>query len=965
MRKHIILAIAFVAGIGAIAAQTKLVDSVVAKPGSIDISYKKFQLSNGLTLIVHEDHSDPVVHLNVTYHVGSAREMPGRSGFAHFFEHMLFQGSKNIADEEHFKIISRYGGNVNGNTTRDRTSYVETFPSNFTETALWMESDRMAVFLEAFTNKKFENQRATVKNEKDQRYSGPYGFMDEVKNQNLFPKDHPYSWPVIGYVDDLDRADSNDMKKFFLRWYGPNNAAVIVSGDVNTAQVLAWVEKYFGTIQKGPNVNKQVAKPVVLASDMARSYDDYNAYLPLFNVSFPGVPVGHKDEVPLDMLSYLMSNGRQSVLYKKFVEPEWALQAGATNNPSGTINHELAGNFDFTVVADPYGGDITKLQTKLKEVIDSFEWVNFSDDDLETAKTNLLSSYSSGLEDVSTKAYYLSNYWYLFDNKINLQADYDKIKNVTRQDIMNAYRKYLKGKYSFTVIINPKEVAEGEKKQKYVSSNPNAGITDPVREAELAVLKLRPPADNFDRSKRPEPGAPKTVAVPKIFRKTLDNGLEILGSTTTESPRISVQIYIKGGHLFDDNKTLPAGTASFTATMMNIGTAKRTPEELDRAMEKLGASIGFGSGTTSTNITLDCEVSKLDQALALLDEMLFQPRWDEKEFKKIRKQSIPGSISALRSRGTGARNAWRRLMYEGTALGDYVGANEIGKLSMSACKEYYNKYYAPELTKLVVIGPLGADEVYKKLEFLNKWGKKNVTIPKPEVNYDVTKPHIFGVEYIDAEQSDILVGFKSLPYDMSGEFFKNTIMNFSLGGAFNSRLNLNLREDKGWTYGVRGNFSSSYEDIDGYYLVSASVKAGATDSAIEQTVMELKKFKENGMTKEEFEFTKQALLASEALEYESNGQKAGFILGLAIRNLPENYTEIQTEVLQKVTIEELNELAKKNINTDRLVIVVAGDKLLLKERLDKLGYGKVQWLDKTGQGKIKLDKGATKHKKNY
>lgn len=964
MKKHIFLVAALVAGLASAVAQTKLIETVEAKPGSLDISYKKYQLSNGLTLIVHEDHSDPVVHLNVTYHVGSAREMPGRSGFAHFFEHMLFQGSKNVADEEHFKLIARYGGDVNGNTTRDRTSYVETFPSNFTETALWMEADRMGVFLEAFTQKKFEVQRSTVKNEKDQRYSGPYGFLNEVKEQLLYPKEHPYSWPVIGYVDDLDRADSNDMKKFFLRWYGPNNAAVIVSGDVSSDQVLAWVEKYFGTIQPGPSVNKQFAKPVVLTKNEYRTYPDYNAFLPLFNISYPGVPVGHKDEAALDLLSYLMSNGRQSALYKKFVEPEWALQAQASNNPNGTINHELAGNFDFVIVGYPFS-DISKLQKKLEEVIDSFEFTNFSDADFENAKTNILSSYSSGLEDVSTKAYYLSNFWYLFDNKSNLQADYDRIKNVTRQDVMNAFKKYIKGKYFVCITMQPKEVPPGEKKQKYVSVNPNAGVKDPVREAELAVLVPRPPKDNFDRSKRPEPGEPKSVAAPKIFRKTLGNGLEILGTTTKETPRVSIQMNLKGGHLLDDNKTIPAGTGSFTATMMNIGTAKRTPEELDAALEKIGASIGFGSGTTSTNISLECEASNLDQALAILDEMLFQPRWDEKEFKKAKKNAGYNITNSLRNRGTGARNAWRRLMYDGTALGDYIGENEINKITISACKNYYEKFYAPEITKLVVVGPLNSEEVYGKLKFLEKWQKKNVTVPTPVVNYDVTKPHIFGVEYIDAEQSDIMVGFKSLPYDVSGEFFKNNIMNFTLGGAFNSRLNLNLREDKAWTYGIRGGFSPAYENVDGYYLASASVKAQATDSAIEQTVAELKKFKENGMTKEEFDFTKQALLASEALNYESNGQKAGYILGIALRNLPENYSEQQTEALKKVTIEELNALAKKNINTDRLVIVVAGDMLLLKDRLNKLGYGKVQMLEKTGQGKVKLEKGETKHKKNY
>ena len=242
MKKLFLIGLALWSIVPTAQAQATLIEKVEAKPGKLIVPYSKYQYPNGLTLIVSEDHSDPVAHLNVTYHVGSARETRGKSGFAHFFEHMLFQGSQHVADEEHFKIIKNYGGDVNGNTTRDRTVYIETFPSNFTETALWMEADRMGCFLEAFTNKKFEIQRSTVKNEKDQRYNVPYGFLMEVKDQELYPKEHPYSWSTIGFVDDLDRADSNDLKNFFLRWYGPNNACIIVSGDVNANEVVAWVE---------------------------------------------------------------------------------------------------------------------------------------------------------------------------------------------------------------------------------------------------------------------------------------------------------------------------------------------------------------------------------------------------------------------------------------------------------------------------------------------------------------------------------------------------------------------------------------------------------------------------------------------------------------------------------------------------------------------------------------------------
>lgn len=961
-------------GLGAFAhafSQAKLVEKVDAQPGKLIVPYQKFTFPNGLTLIVSEDHSDPVTHLNVTYHVGSAREAIGKSGFAHFFEHMLFQGSKHVADEEHFKLIRQYGGDVNGNTTRDRTVYIETFPSNFTETALWMEADRMGCFLEAFTNKKFEIQRSTVKNEKDQRYNVPYGFLMEVKDQNLYPPDHPYSWSTIGYVDDLDRVDSNDLRNFFLRWYGPNNACIIVAGDVNTDEVVKWVEKYFGSIERGPEVKKQRVKPVQLTENLIRAYNDPNAFVPLIYVTYPAAPTGSADEPALDMLSYLMGGTRKSPIYKKFIESEEALQADASNNPLSSINHELAGEFSFTVVAGPWTTDVKPLQNMLQRVIDSFEFTNFTDEDLERAKANILSNFSSGLEDVSVKANYLSNFWYLDlkneEGKMaNIQDEYNRYKNVTREDIMRVYRKYLKGKFSSTIVIQPVERTAGDKKMMYESYNPNAGKSNPAAEAEYKNLSYKPVKDTFDRSKRPVPSESKTVAIPKISRQTLGNKLEILSTYTDETPQVLINFNIAGGRLLEGSAEIPYGTAELMAFSMNVGTAKKTPEEIEQALEKLGASISFSAGTTSVNCFVSCEKDKLDATLALLEEMMYEPRWDNKEFLKNRKRIKENAKGGLRSRSAGAGNAARALRYGNTPLGVYVGADDYAGITIDQCKAYYSKYFAPDVTKVVVVGAITQEEVQKKLAFLEKWPAKNVTIPKPSNFPKFETSQIFAVEYVDADQSDLIIGMPGLPYDATGEMFKSNVMNFALGGNFNSRLNLNIREDKAWTYGIRSGFSGSYEDIPGFYGVSAGIKANATDSAIVEIVKELNKYKAQGITQEEFEFTKAALLASEALEYESLGQKAGFLMQLAIRRLPENYPVQQQELLKKMTRDEVNNLAKNYLKTDQMVIIVAGDMLLLKERLDKLGYGKTQMLQPTGKGKYKINKPKKeKHQKNY
>ncbi|MCC7297852.1 MAG: insulinase family protein, partial [Bacteroidia bacterium] len=446
-------------------------------------------------------------------------------------------------------------------------------------------------------------------------------------------------------------------------------------------------------------------------------------------------------------------------------------------------------------------------------------------------------------------------------------------------------------------------------------------------------------------------------------------GLEILGTEFSETPMVTIQMNIKGGSLLEGTKEIPYSTASFMVGSLNVGTVNKTAETIENELEKLGASISFNSSNSSTNVSVYCEKAKLDTVLALLDEMMFQPRWDEAEFKKAKKRARENAKSGLTSRSAGAGNAWKALVWgQDHVFGKYIGADEYDAVELSHCKAYYDKYFAPEVTKLVIVGPLAAEEAFAKLSFLDKWQRKNVVVATPAAGNQFETNQLFGVEYVDADQSDLIMGFKSLPFDVTGEFFQNQVMNFALGGNFNSRLNLNIREDKAWTYGIRSGYGASYENLPGMYTVSAGVKAGATDSAIVEIMKELENYRQNGIKPEEFEFTKAALTASEALEYESMFQKAGFIMSLALRDLPENYPDLQMEVLKNMTLEQVNALAKQNLKTDEIIILVAGDMLLLKDRLEALGYGKIQMLNKKGEGKIKIIKATKKpdkHDKNY
>ena len=376
----------------------KLVEKVEASKDGISIPYEKYQMDNGLTIIIHEDHSDPIVHVDVTYHVGSAREEPLRSGFAHFFEHMMFQGSDNVADEEHFKTVSESGGTLNGTTNKDRTNYFETLPSNQLERALWLEADRMGFLLDAVTQEKFEVQRATVKNERGQSYDNrPYGLVGEKVMQAMYPQDHPYHWPTIGYLEDLDAANVEDLKRFFLRWYGPNNAALTVAGDVEPAVVLKLAKKYFGTIPRGAEVENQKVEKITLKEDKYISYADQIRF-PLIQFSYPTVPNYHPDEAPLDVLSDILGGSENSLFYKNFQKSQIAIQASVFHPCQ-----ELAGMFQLTVLPFP-GKTLEEMEDRIRETLVEFEKRGVNEDDLKRYKSTTESQVISSLETVSGKA---------------------------------------------------------------------------------------------------------------------------------------------------------------------------------------------------------------------------------------------------------------------------------------------------------------------------------------------------------------------------------------------------------------------------------------------------------------------------------------------------------------------------------------------------------------------------------
>src|SRR5881394_2379688 len=424
-----IAAILFFFFSGTAVAQIKLVEKVSKKGNELVIPYEKYVLPNGLTLIIHEDHSDPVVHVDVTYHVGSAREEIGKSGFAHFYEHMMFQGSDHVADEQHFKIVTEAGGTLNGSTNRDRTNYYETVPSNQLEKMLWLEADRMGFLLDAVTQKKFEVQRATVKNERGQNYDNrPYGLISEVAAKNLYDYGHPYSWLTIGYIEDLNRVNVNDLKNFFLRWYGPNNATLTIGGDVKPAEVVKLIEKYFGPIPRGPEVQKVIVPPAILDKDRYVSYTDNYAKVPLLAIIYPSVPNYHKDMAALQCLAQVLGQGKNSVLYQQLVKKQLALQANASSQLS-----ELAGEFFFQLIPMP-GKSLAQMDTLFRASLDSFEKRGVTDEDIAKFKGGVEAQQINGLQSVAGKVSQLAAFQTFTGNPNKISDLLKMYTSLTKED---------------------------------------------------------------------------------------------------------------------------------------------------------------------------------------------------------------------------------------------------------------------------------------------------------------------------------------------------------------------------------------------------------------------------------------------------------------------------------------------------------------------------------------------------
>ncbi len=911
------------------------VEKVKAQPGKTVIPYQKFTLSNGLTVIIHEDDSDPLVHVDMTYHVGSAREELGKSGFAHFFEHMMFQGSENVEDEQHFKLVTEAGGTMNGTTNSDRTNYFQTVPANQLEKMLWLEADRMGFLVDAVTQEKFEVQRETVKNERGQRVDNrPYGRLNERVSQALYPAGHPYSWPVIGFMDDLNRVNVNDLKAFFLKWYGPNNATLTIGGDIDVSTTLALVEQYFGSIPRGPDVAMPAKPTFAIEEDRYISMED-NVHLPLIYMSYPTVSVRHKDEAPLDVLSSILGGGKTSLLYKNLVKNQLAVQA-SVSHPCA----ELACTFNLFALPHPASGKtLADIEHIIRDSLVEFEARGVQDDDLAKVKASMQADFIFGLQSVSGKVSTLAGNQTFKGDPNYIEQDIARYASVTKADVMRVFNTYIKDQHGVIMSVVPRG------KLDLIAAKDN--FTPPARsQGEVSTtsaesLVVRKAVDNFDRSKMPVSGANKAVAVPHMWQKTLANGIKVLGTQSIETPTTSLLLKIPAGHYYLNKDK--AGVVALLAKMLNESTTERSGEAMSNALQKLGSSVSIYAGTQYLNVNVSTLTKHLDATMALVFEKLMKPAFVESDFARNKSNAIQGIINSKKDASYLASTAYRQLLQADNiaAISSNGSEESIKNISLADVKAFYQQQVKPFNSQLIVVSDLKEQALLDSLSVLSPWQGKGhtlaLTLPRPETKTGV----IYLVNKEGAAQSAIRIGKRSITQDITGEYYKAYLMNFPLGGAFNSRINLNLREDKGYTYGARSGFSA--DKFSGYYTASAEVRADVTDKAIVEFVKEIKGYREKGITEQELTFMRNAINQKDALKYETPRAKLGFLAQILEHDLTPSFVKERSEIVKSMRVDEINALAKKHLNLDEMVMVVVGDAKTLKPQLKALGYDVVDY----------------------
>ena len=878
---------------------------VYFSPDDINIPHQKFVLNNGLTLIVHEDHKAPIAAVNVWYHVGSKNEKAGKSGFAHLFEHLMFNGSENF-DDDYFQALERIGGtDLNGTTNNDRTNYFQNVPLAALDQVLFLESDRMGHLLGAIDQEVLDEQRGVVQNEKRQGENNPYGKQWDLITKAMFPKGHPYSWTVIGEMEDLNAASLEDVHEWFKTYYGPANAVIVVAGDVEAEDIYKRAVKYFGDIPSGPALVRPEVEVPIRTQDTRQSYQDRVPEARV-NIVWNTPEWGNKEAVLLNLASSVLSSGKTSRFYKRLVyEDQIASSASAF-----TWEKEIASNFIIQANVKP-GKTVEEVETALHEELAKFLKDGPTQQELARVKSQYFAGFIKGIERIGG-----------FGGKSDILAQHE---------VYGGDADYYKEILKMVDAATPAEVQDAAKK--WLGKGSHTLICTPFPDYSTV-------ASDVDRSKGlPEMGEAATVKFPDLERTTLKNGMEVVLAKRPGVPTVVMRMMFDAGYSSDQFSK--AGTASLAMNMMDEGTKSKSALEINEELQMLGAGLGAYSDLDASYVNLNTLKPTLEPSLDIMADVILNPAFPQEDFDRLKNEAMVGIQQEKSQPVQMAIRVMPKFLYgEGHAYSQPLTGSGYESTVQSMTRDdmikFHDTWIRPNNATLMVVGDLDMAELKPMLEARFADWKKGKT-PKKNIAEvkDNNKGKLYLLDRPESQQSVIIGGYLVDPYGKLDEIARETAVNV-LGGEFTSRLNMNLREDKHWAYGA----STLMIQAKGSrpMLAYAPVQTDKTKESVQEIIKEFEMFVgDKPVTQEEFSKTTGNAILALPGQWETNNAVMSSLNNQLKYDLNDDYYQTYGDKVRNLKLDDVKMLSKKIVRPGDMAYFVVGDKEKILPGLKELG----------------------------
>jgi zinc protease len=881
----------------------------------IEISFTKFILKNGLTLIVHEDHKAPIVAVNVWYHVGSKNEKPGRTGFAHLFEHLMFNGSEHF-NSDYFKVLERVGAtDLNGTTNNDRTNYFQNVPTSAVDVALWMESDRMGYLLGAIDQARMDEQRGVVQNEKRQGENEPYGLTDELITKATYPEGHPYSWTVIGSMEDLSAASLQDVQEWFKTYYGAANAVLVVAGDIDPQTAKAKVEKYFGDIPSGPPVAKFKSWPAKRSGTQRQYMQDRVPQARIFKV-WNVAEWGSSDATYLNLVSDILASGKTSRLYNRLVYKDQI----ATRVSAYLDDKEIAGQFYLDATAKA-GIELMQIEKALDEELALFLEKGPTQKELDRVKTQYVAGFIRGVERIGGfggKSDILASNEVYGGDPAFYKTIFKTVKEATVEQLWKAAKTWLSdGVY----------ILEVEPFQKYETIKTDA-----------------------DRSKVPEAQTPPNALFPNLQRTTLSNGLKVILAERHSIPMVNFNLLIDAGYAAD--QFAKPGTAKLAMNMIDEGTAKRNALQISEELDMLGSYLASGAGLDMSTVTMNTLKMNLEKSLDIYSDVILNPSFPESDFTRLQKQQLAEIQQEKSSPMTMALRVIPALLYGsshayGNPLTGSGAESSVKAIARGDLVKYHQTWLKPNNATLVVVGDIQMVELKPLLDkYLKDW--KSGEVPKKNISQvpAAGKSTLYLMDKPGAQQSVVIAAHIAPPKSDNDDIAMET-MNLILGGTFTSRINMNIREEKHWSYGARSMIIGAKAQRT--FLAYAPVQMDKTKESVQEIAKEFKGvLGAKPVTTDELNKVQTNRVQGLSGRWETMNAVAGSISDIVTYNLADTYYATYGDKVKAIKLADINTAAKKVLTPENNIWVVVGDRSKVEAGLKELGF-EIKYLDNDGK----------------